>query len=70
MEKLKLGDSPEQIILNGNNYVKELSPQGILGILKLNKEGNVASTIAEEQKTDYMMDASMREPEDQKGSVR
>ncbi|MFX0202432.1 MAG: N(4)-(beta-N-acetylglucosaminyl)-L-asparaginase [Candidatus Hodarchaeota archaeon] len=65
VEDLKRGDSPEQAVLNGIKAVKELSPQSMLGILVLNKEGNVASAATEEE-SNYVMDASMEEPQELK----
>ncbi len=60
VEDLKREDSPEQAVLNEIKAVKDLSPQSILGILVLNKEGNVASAATEEE-SNYAMDAYMKE---------
>jgi beta-aspartyl-peptidase (threonine type) len=65
IEDLKRGVSLEQAALNGIKDVRELSRQGMISILVLDKDGNVTSATTEEQKRTYVvMDASMDEPEE------
>ncbi|MFQ5818406.1 MAG: N(4)-(beta-N-acetylglucosaminyl)-L-asparaginase [Candidatus Heimdallarchaeota archaeon] len=66
VEDLKRGDTPEQAALNRIQSVKELSPQGSLDILVLNKEGNAVSATTEMEGIYFVMDASMEDPQKRK----
>ncbi len=64
VEDLKQGTSPDQSALSRIKEVKDMSPSSSFSILVLNNNGITTSATNEGWKTYFVMDASMKEPEE------